>query len=224
MINFRTVKQTLFVVLVLFITGCGPTADFVAEDYKQPNNLAVLPVINNTVDMKAGEVLRSVSYVNLYNYQYAEMLEIAKTDSLLREFGITDGGQLASVDIDEIYDVLKSDGLLVIELKDARYGTAGAKRENRILHADYTLYSNGKEIYAHDVKVEKKSSTLVGGLLGAAMDPVGALTDRAVDTAVKGLRGIIMEHELLPEMDENFNEVIQTLPGEIERRSRSERI
>jgi hypothetical protein len=222
--KIKLIKYSIFIIFIYSITACGPTADFIADDFQQPNKIAVLPIINNTVDLTAGEVVRSVSFVNLYNYQYAEILELTETDSLMREFGITDGGQLASVDMNELYEVLECDGIFLIELKEASYGTVGARRENRIVHANYSLHSYGKKLYEHDVKIEKKSSSLVGGLLSVATNPVGALTDRAVDTAVKGIRGIIMEHELLPEINENFSEIMQTLPGDKVRRSRSERL
>lgn len=217
-------RYIILLAIAFTFTACGPTADFIADDFQQPHRIAVLPVINNTVDLTASEVIRSVSFVNLYNYQYSELLNLAETDSLLREYGITDGGQLSAIDLKELHDILKCDGLLLIELKEARYATAGARREHRVVHAQYGLYSGLGKLYEHDVKIEKKSGSIVGGLLSFASNPSGALVDRATDTVVREVRGLILEHQLLPEMNENFEQVLLTIPGEKDLRRRRDRI
>lgn len=221
----KKITLPLILISVLFLISCASTKpDFMDEDFNQPQKLVILPTINNTVDVAAAEVIRSLSFVNLYNYQYADVMEIVEADSILRESGITSGGQLSSIDTAELHDILDTDGIFIIELKESTYNTTGARREERVIHAEYTMFNNGKMIYQHNTEVENKSGSLVGGIFNAVTDPVGTLQDRATDTLVKGVRGLVLEHELIPEMTESNNEMLITLPGEKKQRSRSERL
>ncbi len=208
----------------LFLSSCGVTADFIADDFQQPQNIVVLPTVNNTIDISAGDVLRSVAFVNLYNYQYGNITPVVEADSILREAGITDGGQLPSISMIDLHNILEADGILLIELEEATYNTIGLRREERVIHAHYSLYSFGNIMYQHETKVEKKSRSLLGGAFDVLTDPGGALVDRLGDTGVRLVRGLFFEHDLLPEIEESINEMILTLPGDKRLRGRRDRI
>ena len=212
----------LFTVSAIMLIGCGPKPDYLAKDYEKPKVIAVLPANNQTVDVEGAQVIRNLTYANLYNYQYTGLLPLEHVDSLLREEGITQGGQLSTMQEDEIIKTLDVDGVMFIELLNCEYNTVAVK-ETRNLKVKYALHNVNGKLYENEVETDN-SQGFLGGALEIATNPVGAAKDRVADTAIKGLKGALMDHDLKPEMEVNIGVLLQTLPGKKKRRKRKERI
>lgn len=218
-------KYRLLVLLVIssiMLIGCGPKPDYLAKDYEKPKVIAILPTVNQTVDVAGAEVMRNLTYANLYNYQYTGLKPINQVDSLLRIEGITDGGQLNAMQHDELIETLDVDGIMYIELLKCDYNTVAVK-ETKHLKTKYTLYNTNGKLYEKEVDTDN-SQSLFGGIMEIATNPVGAAKDRALDTGLKGLKGALMDHDLKPEMGANISVLMATLPGKMKKRKRKERI
>jgi len=101
-------KYKLFYIFFVFfalLSFCGCTKFRVRDYNKRVARLAVLPFENGSNDVKGAEVTRKKLYEALIKGGY-EVLDLEKTDSLLREAGVTDGGQLRAVDLSKIAEVL----------------------------------------------------------------------------------------------------------------------
>ena len=89
-------KLFLLFILLIFI-GCTPKKNFVLKPTSSisPAKLAILPINNNTNDVAGGFVFREIIYNSFKqnNCRY-DIQNFKKTDKLLNEAGITDGGQL----------------------------------------------------------------------------------------------------------------------------------
>jgi hypothetical protein len=186
-----------------------------SADFEVPTQIAVLPTINQTTDLLGGLVFRNLFYLELQEDYSAYLIPIEIVDTLLNEEGITQGGQLAAVENPELFQILKADGLLFIELLACDYQTLGIS-ETRRVKAHFTLITPPDEIrWDFEYEVDEGKS-VVDTFLGLLGDPKSALKDTAEDfgrqLAHKGGRMWLLKHPLKPEMDKVIEEAIDDLP------------
>jgi hypothetical protein len=180
-----------------------------------PQQIAVLPTINQTTDVLGGLVFRNLFYLELNEEYSAYLIPIEIVDTLLNEEGITQGGQLAAVENHELFQILKADGLIFIELLACDYQTLGIS-ETRRVKAHFTLIAPpAKTRWDFEYEVDEGKS-VVDTFLGLLGDPKSALKDTAEDfgrqVAHKGGRMWLLKHALKPEMDKVIEEAIDDLP------------
>ncbi|MFH1725505.1 MAG: GNA1162 family protein [Elusimicrobiota bacterium] len=96
-----------------------------------PAGVAVLPFGNETVSMRGPELLRKMvsERVSAFGYRSPGLEEV---DRLLREIGITDGGQLGAVAPDKVGRTLGVDGLLYGNVEDFVYQNVGFFRRQLV--------------------------------------------------------------------------------------------
>ncbi|MFH1074989.1 MAG: GNA1162 family protein [Candidatus Firestonebacteria bacterium] len=113
----KSLLNTLILMsVILFLFGSGCT-QFRKRDYnKKIARLAVLPFENFSNDVKGAEVSRKKVYEALLKGGY-EVLDLEKTDALLRDVGVTDGGQLRAVDLAKVAEVLGTKTFVTGEVK-----------------------------------------------------------------------------------------------------------
>ena len=180
-----------------------------------PQQIAVLPTINQTTDVLGGLVFRNLFYLELENNYSAYLIPLELVDTLLNEEGITQGGQLAAVENNELFKILKADGLLFIELLACDYQTLGIS-ETRRVKAHFTLLTPPEEKrwdFEYEVDEGKSVVESFFNLLG---DPKDFVKDTAEDfgrqMAHKGGRMWLLKHALKPEMEKVIEEAIDNLP------------
>jgi len=183
--------------------------------FKMPQQIAILPTVNQTTDVLGGLVFRYMLYEALLERYPAKFVTIETVDTLLNEEGITDGGQLAAVENNELFQILDADGLLFIELTACDYKTLGVSETRRVgarfaligMHAD-TLWQ-----FEHEVDEGKSVFDTFFQILD---NPEKGLKDTAGDLgkqlAVKGAKMWILDHPLKPEMDAVIEETLDSLP------------
>jgi len=100
-------QKILNMLLVIFmLSGLFGCTMFRQRDYKKKVAvLAVLPFENFSNDVKGAEVARKEMFKALRKGGY-EVMDQEKTDLLLRDAGVTDGGQLKAVDLSKLAEVL----------------------------------------------------------------------------------------------------------------------
>ncbi|MBI4691738.1 MAG: DUF799 family lipoprotein [Nitrospirae bacterium] len=206
--------MSLLAVLTLLMASCASTAKYTTPTYERPHKIAILPTINQTIDVKGAIVFRNICFEKLKDYKYSEILANDTVDSILNEKGITDGGQLKTIDNEELLDALKVDGILFIELLACEYKTLGIS-ETRHVKADLKLYTHRGLVWDDEREVDHGKSA-VSTLLNAFTDLSGTLRESARDLgkqlATKGVKGWLMDHELKPEMIEVIDTALGTLP------------
>ena len=214
--TLRTWLQIAFAVIVLLpIISCGPRATFRNHQAYTPERIAILPAINQTVDVKGGIVFRNLLYYEMVENHYSHPAELTLVDSLLNAQGITDGGQLSLLQNEELFDMLQVDGLFYIHLLECEYTTLGIS-ETRWVKVELVLYTPpSKMIWKLDREIDLGKSVF-DTIIDFIDDPKDALEETVGDLATqvgeKTARMWLLEHELKPEMEIIISEIFQTLP------------
>jgi len=217
-------KYFLLFILLIFV-GCTPKSDFIlkATPSKSPAKLAILPVNNFTNDVAGGFVFRHVVYNHFKDYpQGYEIQNLEKTDRLLNEAGITDGGQLKFLYPIELSEILGVDGLLFVDVNELEFMTY-PYYHTRAVKATFYLYNFEKLIWAKPIRVSIKYygissafDTLEGAINGDSDQLNDGLTQAGVDIAIhQGIKFATIagfDHELAPEMALVSEKLINVIP------------
>lgn len=205
----------LGLLLSFSIISCAPKAKFLAPVHQPPEKIAILPTINQTVDVKGGIVLRNIMYLKMTKKKYSTILENSIVDSLLNEKGITDGGQLKTMTNEELFNALNVDGVIYVDLLECEYKTLGIS-ETRKIKANFKLYDRPSRLMWEDEKKVDHGKSAAGSIFGAILNPVGTLKESAQDLggqlALKAVKGWLLDHELKAEMEETLDKSLATLP------------
>ncbi len=185
----------VFCILALGGTGCiGGPAPNVSPDFKAnpPRSIAVLPVLNETVNLKAPEVLRPVIFKRLSQKGY-EVPAAETIDQKLLEKEIREAGQINSVTPQELGKILGADALLYSTVTEcsttylvvyasmtvgARFWLVDAKTGDKIWESD------------HEVKEKKlglDSRSIQDTISFAALQAYQPYMEQVVDTCLATL-------------------------------------
>lgn len=207
-------KYKLFLLFVFLIfIGCTPKKNYVLKAIPSisPAKLAILPINNNTNDVAGGLVFRNIIFNDFQknNYGY-KIQDLEKTDKLLNEAGISDGGQLRFLRPIELSEILGVDGLLYIDLDELNFMTY-PYYHNRSVKATFFLYNFEKLIWVKPIRVAIKYfgissmlDTINGAINGDSQKLNDGITQTAIDIAIhQGIKYTTIvgfNHELIPEM------------------------
>ncbi len=210
-------KRLVFcVVLSIIFVSCSSTRKVLkSETNKSPAKLAILPIDNYTNDVNGSRILREVIYKTLLeNSKGYEVQDIETTDALLRDVGITDGGQLKIISPIEISEVLGVDGLLYLKLDQMELLTLPFYHVRRI-DCTYGLYNLGKLVREKPILVANRFVDVYGIFQTLDNPNKGgerALKGMAIGQGVRFVTAGIAEHELKPEMYMVSTEILSNLP------------
>ena len=196
-----------FVSCFLFLSSCALKPKYIVENYSSPEKIAVLPFSNQSIDFDAPVLLRKLFNNELIDRGY-NSISSEEIDAKLLEMGISDGGQLASVDPKEIGEKLNVNGLIYGDVIEFKYTTLGFYCA-RTVEANFKLigvgvpYDTSLLLWEDERKVSHKdfNFTNVGGAL------VSQLAEKMVDKALRS--------PLKKEADEVVNTSVRTLPRRI---------
>lgn len=163
-----------FITLVVLSCGGGGSIKFLYHDpsFSNPMSVAVLPFANNTTDLAAGELSRILFAAGMVEKGY-EVLDYDKTNEILNNLGITDGGQLGSIEPSELQSKLGVKGLVYGTLMEATYSTTGVmKKKSVTLHIK--IISNGNRVWEGE-KNAKDSG------IGNLLNPLKGLGEQLVN-------------------------------------------
>lgn len=159
------------VISVLFI-GCAtiPKSDWV------PKTIAILPFANETADVGVQDFARYSLFTQLQNKGY-NCMDLAAVDSILNDMGITEGGQLGTVTLDELGQQLGADGIVYGNILTAKRIMAGVyfKKE---FSAEYKLYRHSDGAIYWDTSYLSKESKFV-------LNPTEILKTAASEMAIE---------------------------------------
>jgi len=229
----RLSKLLVVISILAIIGGCTLPMPKPSGDPGNPiRRLAVLPLVNNTNDVDAPEMVRErlikALEANLYNVQPLE-----ETNQILRDqMGITLGGQLEMAEIKVLADTLGVEGLLYGDLMDFKETTTGVYNSRnvrgrfKIVNAldEGVFWQNGIGVKSQDTHggVAGDAAVLAAGVTSndeevpwVIIDSVSTdesiLTGMAIGLGTKLISKAVGLH-LVRETDEMIRLVFETLP------------
>lgn len=200
-----------FLLMVIFMVGCAGSKYLKSDPtFKEPIPIAVLPFENETTDLPAGELARLFFFLGMQEKGY-EVLDYSATDSILRDLGITQGGQLPSISPEELHAKLGVEGLLYGTLIDAEYSTKGITKKKKVT-VSIKLLRNGASVW------EDQRSASEGGI-GNILNPLATLAEQMVDKAFEKAFAQYHGHPLETQVEQVVYELQKKMPGEREEAS-----
>ncbi|MEK7721924.1 MAG: GNA1162 family protein, partial [Elusimicrobiota bacterium] len=118
-------KQHIFLILSLAVlAGCAGTAPSLRHTAPFPSTLALLPLENQSLDLRAPELLRELldTYLSAAGFNLTDVREV---DEKLRGIGISEGGQLNAVTPQKLAGLLEADALLYGDIETFNYSNIG---------------------------------------------------------------------------------------------------
>ncbi|WP_319370769.1 GNA1162 family protein [uncultured Ilyobacter sp.] len=204
------------ILLLFFFTGCSSRRMVLrSETSTPPAKLAILPVDNLTNDVLGAQVLRTVIYAAFKeNPKGYEVQPIEDTDELLLSEGLTDGGQLRSINPLKLSEILGTDGLLYVKLEELSLMTLPFYHVRKV-DMTYKMYNMGR-LYSEEPLVVANRFLDINGILKTLDDPSNGLAYASKGIVIhQGLRFItagLGKHELRPEMGMVSLKLLRTLP------------
>ena len=206
----------LWLFLILVLAGCSSNRSLLkSETTIVPAKLAVLPMDNYTNDVAGAQILRQVVQAALVeNSKGYEIQSIEETDELLRNSGVTDGGQLNVFHPLELSEILGVDGLLYLKLTELELLTLPFYHVRRV-DMTYSIYNMGRLVKEKPVVIANRFIDLYG-IIQSFDDPSKgaerAFAGMAIGQGIRFATAGIADHELKPEMYMAANELISGLP------------
>lgn len=188
--------------MLAVLSGCALKPKYLAGDYAPPQTLALLPMSNQTNDMDGPEVVRQFMF-NLLPRRGYHSIPLETIDAVLRENGITDGGQLRSITHEKLGKILGVEAVMygeLIEFGDLNIGFY----QKKTVQANFKMVdtATGQPLWEDERKVSKKEFALS--------------VDAAKKAFAKGLAkkaiGKMLNFHLKAEARECVRKIVSTLP------------
>jgi hypothetical protein len=164
---FKIAYRFFFWGMIALIAGCaGGAHHSLVPDYKAkpPRSIAVLPVLNETVNLKAPNEFRSLVHQRIAMKGY-ETPAISHVDNRLQEKGIREAGQVNSLTPQEIGKFLGVDALLYTTVTEfnttylVAYSsmTVGARFELKDAKTGEKLWESDHQVKESKLGLDQKS-------------------------------------------------------------------
>jgi len=196
--QFKIAYQFFFWGMIALIAGCaGGARHSLVPDYKAkpPRSIAVLPVLNETVNLKAPDAFRSLIHRRIAMKGY-ETPAIAHVDNRLQGKGIHEAGQVNSLTPQELGKILGVDALLYTTVTEfsttylVAYSsmTVGARFELKDAKTGEKLWESDHQVKESKLGVDEKSmrDTLKFAALQAYTPYCQRVTDACLATLPNG--------------------------------------
>lgn len=199
-------KLTFLTLSLLLVLGCAAASKNLEKDpsFKEPIPIAILPFENHTTELAAGELARLYFVLGMQEMGY-EVLGYAETDSILRELGITQGGQLPTITSDELHAALGVEGLLYGTVIDAEYSIKAITKKKKV--------TIGIELLRNGSRVWKDQETISETGLGNILNPLAGLAEQVVDKTFEKAFAQYHGHPLEVQLEGVIYKLQNKMPG-----------
>ena len=149
-------------VITILLMSCAtmPGSDWV------PTTIAILPFTNETADVGVQGFARYSLFVQLQNKGY-NCMDLASVDSILNDIGITEGGQLETVTLEELGKELGADGIIYGNVLTAKRIMAGVYFKKEFSANDKLFRHNDGAQYWDATHLSKESRIVLNELNGS---------------------------------------------------------
>jgi len=197
--RFTPLSCLLLAGLTLF--GCAGKPTIKPDAANPIRTLALLPVVNNTLDLDGPVVVRSVLGAQLECFFYS-VKPTEETDRVLRDqLGITLGSQLELASTRLLCEKLGVDGVVYGSLEDFNQKTTGIYNSKRVrLRVKLDNCRTGATVWKNGIGVKREATTTdsllkkipgagnAASALGAVASVASSISDRN-DTSLPKLHG-----------------------------------
>lgn len=199
MIRFPSIS--ILLLGALLFSGCATSSALKPDPNNPIRTVALLPMVNNCLDIDAPAIVRSLLAPRLEKYYYS-VKSPEETDQILKDqMGITLGSQLELATTKQLCQLLGTDAVMYGSLDDFNQKITGIYNSKRVrLRFRMDSCASGAVVWKNGIGV--KSETRAGdnllqgvSVLGEAIKAVGAaasvvssLSDKA-DSELPGLCG-----------------------------------
>ena len=197
-------KKRPFIPLIIFLValgGCAATAPAVRRDFPFPSTLALLPLENQSLDLRAPEILRELldTYLSASNFSVAEVREV---DEKLAGLGISEGGQLNVSTPQKLGALLEADALLYGEIETFNNANIGVYA-SRTVKVSLRLVDAKNGTVLWETEKSKANSELGLSKERAKSILVSGYANKAVEN--------IMDNPLYPESEDVARQLVREL-------------
>lgn len=165
--QLNIVKRSAVVLLAtafLLIQGCSGLMAIPANPSNPIKTVAILPMVNETIDVEAPQKIRTAFIERLGKYHY-QIQPLTKTDQLLNgQLGISLGKQLDLATAQQLGEKLGVDGVFYGYLVNFDKVTTGVYNHNKVQIGWKLVSTRTGEIMWGQGAAIKSSSGLAGGL------------------------------------------------------------
>ncbi len=145
-------------VALTVLSGCV-SAKYLVGGW-EPGTIAVLPFRNQSADVAVEKFARAVMVENLIRYGY-EVVDIDEVDARLDDLGITEGGQLETVTLAEMAQVIQADSFLYGDILEAKRVMIGIYF-NKKFTANFKVYDvASEELKWEDERTSKEQKVVL---------------------------------------------------------------
>jgi len=187
----KTTKLNLLAVLILIagMTGCATPQhyDYSAFQQHPPRSILVIPPLNNSVEAGAPYIYLSTITRPLAECGYY-VFPAAVIDAFLKDNGMPTPGEMNTVPLDKVREVIGADAVLFVTIEDwgQKYTVL---QSTTVVHARARLIDvqTGTTLWEGTALAKQGSGDGGGGLVGMA---VAAVVSQVVDSIVDQTRGV----------------------------------
>ena len=210
--QIKITKEILLLIFALALAGCATKAEI---NWHPPVNVAVLPFDNITMDENGPVLARLIFIEHISNMGY-NVQDPRHTDEILRNLGITYGGQLGSITPQELVQNLGVDGLFYGTVLKFEY-TVGLLNTTKYVRLKAKFIDGWRNLclWENESGVEETKSRLafIGekpeNILNDTATDIGRdLINKAIAYSLKDLLG----HPLYNQSDQTVSQTLKTLP------------
>ncbi|MDY6822634.1 MAG: DUF799 family lipoprotein [Thermodesulfobacteriota bacterium] len=173
----------LLSILILF-AGCLTMPVQVPPNPANPvHTVAVLPLVNDTADVDAPQMVRK-KLAEAVGKRHYNVMPIAETDAILRDrMGITLGGQLEAATVKKLKENLNVDGLIYGTLMDFKEVTTGLYNVRKV-RGKFRLVqtATGDTMWQNGIGV--KTENKMSGNAGLVADMAADISDKKTEEEV----------------------------------------
>jgi hypothetical protein len=214
----QTIIRFTTISFIFFITACMPKAIYVKPEnmWKPPQNVAVLPFDNMSNDEEGPILVRSL-FARKISEKGFFVQDPDETDEILRDMGITYGGQLKGIPSEELAKKLGVDGLFYGTVLNFEY-TIGLFETKKIVRLNARLVDGWRdELFWEAEQESQESKSRIITILTSKPDEMLKNTaadlggDIAAKVITKSLEGLL-NHPLYNHSDRAVNKTIASLP------------
>jgi hypothetical protein len=197
-------KTRLFLTILFgsILCACAAKMQRPLETHVPKITVALLPLSNQSNDLDAPTIVRDLMLKQLRQRGY-DVVDINQTDEILKQNGISEGGQLNAITPQKLGEILSADQLMYGEIVEYNYVNVGVFR-NRIVELEFKLINptDGSEIWKNSKKVSKKDVSIDKKSIQESF--IAGLAEKMVEK--------IISKPLLPEATEAVRVIASTLP------------
>ncbi len=181
--------------------GCASTAPVARHGSSFPATIALLPFENQSLDLRAPELLRDLmdTYLSAANFN---LTDVKEAEEKLRGIGIQEGGQLNAVTPQKVGELLGAEALLYGDIETFNNANVGVYAQ-RTVKVSLRLVDAGTGKTLWETEKSKANSEL------------GLSKDTAKNILVKGLatKAVenIMDNPLYPESEDVVRLLVREL-------------